>query len=127
MAEVGILRPDDRVELIEGEIVEMSPIGLRDAACVLALATLFRRVLTEDRASEPRRASDAATASSSWSAGGPDSPDALVQLEVLLRARFVAKSRVHKAQLVVGFLNRRIDGHHRQQRIARVRIASPFR
>ena len=43
MAEAGILGEDDRVELIEGEIVEMTPIGSRHAAVVDRLNRLFSR------------------------------------------------------------------------------------
>ena len=41
MAEAGILSEDDRVELIEGELVEMTPIGIRHAACVRRLNRLL--------------------------------------------------------------------------------------
>jgi len=34
MGETGVFAPGARVELIEGEIIEMSPIGSRHAACV---------------------------------------------------------------------------------------------
>jgi Uma2 family endonuclease len=41
MAEAGILTEDDRVELLDGEIVEMTPVGRRHAACVSALLRIF--------------------------------------------------------------------------------------
>lgn len=41
MGEAGILRDDERVELIEGEIVEMNPIGVRHIQCVNELNWLL--------------------------------------------------------------------------------------
>jgi Uma2 family endonuclease len=43
MGEVGILHEDDRVELIEGEIVEMASIGTRHFTCVNGLTRLLVR------------------------------------------------------------------------------------
>jgi len=43
MAKAGILTEDDRVELIDGEIVEMAPISDRHAGTVNRINTLFVR------------------------------------------------------------------------------------
>ena len=45
MVEAGVFREDDRLELIEGEIVEMSPIGRRHAGFVRKLTKALERLL----------------------------------------------------------------------------------
>jgi Uma2 family endonuclease len=49
MGEAGVFAPDARLELIEGEIVEMAPIGSRHAGAVKILNRLFSH-LVGDRA-----------------------------------------------------------------------------
>jgi Uma2 family endonuclease len=49
MGEVGIICPEDRVELIDGEIVQMSPRGYRHTMCVERANAFFTRML-ENRA-----------------------------------------------------------------------------
>ena len=41
MAEADVFEPDDRVELVDGEVFEMAPIGSRHAECVTELSYLF--------------------------------------------------------------------------------------
>lgn len=48
MAETGILKPNARVELIDGEIIEMSPIGGPHVACVDRLTRIFTRGVGDD-------------------------------------------------------------------------------
>jgi Uma2 family endonuclease len=50
MAEAGIFHEDDRVELIRGEIVEMTPIGSVHASVVDVLNSLLGRALTREQA-----------------------------------------------------------------------------
>ncbi len=47
MAVSGILHEDDRVELVAGEIIEMSPIGVRHMNCVNRLNRMLNRLLPD--------------------------------------------------------------------------------
>ena len=95
MAEVGLLAHDARVELIEGEIIDMAPIGSRHAAMVDRLAQLLilasglaaqvrtQHPLRLDEHSEPqpdialvRRRGDG------YSQSHPTATDALLVIEV---------------------------------------------
>jgi Uma2 family endonuclease len=58
MARVGILGPDDRVELLDGQIIEMPPIGPDHAATVTDCDDHFRRLfgdLVQVRVQNPIR------------------------------------------------------------------------
>lgn len=41
MAEAGILREDERIELIDGELIDMAPIGSHHASTVARLSAWF--------------------------------------------------------------------------------------
>jgi Uma2 family endonuclease len=45
MGEAGVLQPDARVELIDGEIVDMAPIGTRHAAAVKRINLLLSQAI----------------------------------------------------------------------------------
>jgi Uma2 family endonuclease len=49
LAEVGILAEDERVELIDGELIEMPPIGPKHADIVNYITRIFARHLSEDK------------------------------------------------------------------------------
>jgi Uma2 family endonuclease len=61
MAETGVLRPDARVELLNGEIIDMSPIGSTHAGTVKRFIRIFTK-LANDRwtisAQDPLRLDD---------------------------------------------------------------------
>jgi Uma2 family endonuclease len=47
MAEVGLIGPDERVELIEGEIIDMAPIGSDHASFVIQLNSLLVKAVQD--------------------------------------------------------------------------------
>ncbi|MDR7554009.1 MAG: Uma2 family endonuclease [Armatimonadota bacterium] len=93
MALAGILSEDDRVELIEGEIVEMTPIGSRHADVVTRLTMLLARAVGDralvsvqnpvrlDRYSEPQP-DLTVLRPGSYAARHPEPSDVLLLIEV---------------------------------------------
>ena len=95
MGEAGIFHEDDRVELLDGEIVEMSPIGTRHTGGVNRLTALFthrlgRRAVVSvqnpivlDDYSEPQPdLTILAARSDFYSTAHPRPPDVLLAIEV---------------------------------------------
>jgi Uma2 family endonuclease len=129
MAEVGLLSPDDRTELIEGEIIDMPPIGSEQASAIALLTRRLLRAVDDSMdvrvqlpvrflpRSEPQpdlalvgRAADA------YRSGHPTAKDVLLLIEVSYstlrydledKARLYAKHRIPE-YWVVDLVDRRI-------------------
>jgi Uma2 family endonuclease len=92
MIDVGILKEDDRVELIRGEIVAKMPIGDPHVACVDRLTRLFVRATGDDvivSVQNPIRLADSEPEpdvvlkrANGGSHGKPDPADVLLLVEV---------------------------------------------
>jgi Uma2 family endonuclease len=100
MGEAGVLKEDDRVELLDGEIVEMSPIGPPHASTVTRIMMLFIRRLRDkatiwvqnpiilDRWSEPQPdVCVLAQRADFYASGHPRPRDVLLGIEVMGTSR----------------------------------------
>ena len=153
MVETGILTKYDRVELIEGEIVEMSPIGDAHAACVGNLTHLLV-TLFEGRAwawvqgpvkvppnSKPQP--DAALLRvRSYKRQGASTEDALLFIEVAdttlrydrsVKQRIYARARVPEywimdtnAEVVEIYRSPRGDSYEERSQVARGESVAPL-
>lgn len=83
MADAGIFGPEERVELIDGEIIQMSPIGPRHAGCVINLNRVLVTRLGDRAVISPQNPVVIRPRSE-------PQPDMLV-----LRSRVVSYSRAH--------------------------------
>jgi Uma2 family endonuclease len=48
MGEAGIIAPDERVELIDGEVYEMAPVGPRHISAIIQLTRYFIKLLEDE-------------------------------------------------------------------------------
>jgi Uma2 family endonuclease len=132
MAEVGLLRPDDRTELIEGEIVDMPPISSEHASVVTLLTRRLLRAADDSvevrvrlpvrfmPRSEPQ--SDFALVkrkADAYRSGHPTAKDVLLLIEVshsTLRYDLEDKARLYAKHgipeyWVIDLVNRRVVRH----------------
>jgi Uma2 family endonuclease len=111
MAEAGIFGPEERVELVNGEIIQMSPIGPRHAGCVINITRVFVTRLADRAVVSPQ--------------GNPvvirprsePQPDMLV-----LRPRPVSYSRAHQTPEDVLLAIEVTDTTARVDRIVKTRL-----
>ena len=95
MGEAGIFHEDDRVELLDGEIIEMSPIGTRHTGGVNRLNALFTRrfgrravvsvqnpIVLDDYSEPQPDLTILAARSDYYSTAHPRPPDVLLAIEV---------------------------------------------
>lgn len=95
IAAAGVFAEDDRVELLEGEIIEMSPLGPRHSACVDRLNRILQRLVEDiaivrvqspirlDEYSEPQPDVALLQPRADFYAGGhPEPEDVLLLIEV---------------------------------------------
>jgi Uma2 family endonuclease len=134
MAEVGVLSEDDRVELLDGEIVQMSPIGVPHASGVDRVAEIFRQRLGArvniriqgpivlDRFSQPQPdVTILARSPNFYGSGHPRPRDVLLVIEVMVSSRsydrtlklpLYAKAELAEVWLV-DLKSARVDVHRR--------------
>jgi len=137
MAEVGVLQPDDRTELIEGEIVDMPPIGSQHASVVTRLTRLLIRTVDDSvdvrvqlpvrliPRSEPQPDFALVEAKpDAYRSAHPVAKDVLLLIEVsdsTLRFDLDVKARLYATQgipeyWVIDLVNRRLVRHRARTR-----------
>jgi len=155
MGEVGILDERERVELLDGDVVEMSPIGIGHASIVDRLTMLFavrlgRRVIVRvqspivlDHYSEPQPdLSLLAPRSDFYADAHPRPSDVLLTIEVMqtsgsydrtLKLPLYARKHVRelwlmdlKADAVDVFRRPTASGYRDHQRLVRGKRIAPF-
>lgn len=137
LIEIGILTENDRVELLNGEVIEMAPIGPRHAACVDRLAEFLQGKIRKQgiirvqslielsEHSEPEPDITVLSRSSDFYVGGHPTPaDILIVIEVAdatldtdRRVKLPAYARAGIPEVwLVNLIEDRIEVHSRPNR-----------